>query len=448
VFGGQVEWDSDVKQRARQWAEEMSERAHVWRESGEVAGHEEVYDAYYSYRKAYACGLREGRVVDPFDLVMNWRMGDGSNLTHLGGLFNDYEGIDSSPNCEIREAVVDGVKVPVVGIKDHVLDNGDESPIQLTVSYGQRMGSEHIRHAAPPWVLFDVSMKTVLASQQQSRPVTPPPSHHSRCNTPPPPPSKSPGRQKRTRPDATVSRRRKRPRNEEESEESEDESEEEDDDSEESEEEEPMEDAESQHATAQVDWGTTMLERIASGAITSIDARTFPLSVRKKAAAMQDARKVGSEQVLVFATTPTVYADLCAPEHDHGTAAGRLNELIHTAQDETHADSAFISKYLCRKGDAKGPTFTWYVLAGLDVQDAFKDAARRFTVKEVDRRIKLRAFRNQVGDLARHHSTCPTCTIPLPDPTSPDFLQRTEDMFNAGDTSQPLRRCSCGCARR
>eukprot|EP00966_Prymnesium_polylepis_P336934 7391814-Prymnesium_polylepis.1 len=92
---------------------------------------------------------------------MRWRMGDTSNLTHLGGLFNDA----SRPNCKIKDVVIDGTSVPTIGIVDkEQLVNDTDEPLELTISYGGREGSEHIRSAAPPWVLFDVPMERVLAA--------------------------------------------------------------------------------------------------------------------------------------------------------------------------------------------------------------------------------------------------------------------------------------------
>ena len=67
----------------------MSRWRHVWRETGEPVSPEEVRTTYYHFRKSYEWGMKEGIVVDPFNLIMRWRLGDQSNFTHLGGLFND-----------------------------------------------------------------------------------------------------------------------------------------------------------------------------------------------------------------------------------------------------------------------------------------------------------------------------------------------------------------------
>ena len=162
VFGGEVKWADHINLVASKWADKMCNLPHNCKETGKVADREEVHKVYYQFRKSYEWGLTEGKVVDPFELVMSFRMGDKRNLTHLGGLFNHA----SQPNCKIMDVSFGGVLVPTVGIKGGELRNNSDSPLELTLSYGQRHGSQHILQATPPWVRFDVSVEVVLDQKQ------------------------------------------------------------------------------------------------------------------------------------------------------------------------------------------------------------------------------------------------------------------------------------------
>lgn len=167
LFGGDLLAADDLEKVASRWAEMCDEkRNHRLKNTFQLADSNYVRRVYKQFRKSYAYTISkmDRIVVDPFRLIMRWRLGDETiPMSHIGGLLNHYTPA-KRPNCHVVQNVkIDGCNVPSIQLIGECLTNHSSHPMELTISYGSKEGSRHIIEAVAPWDVFDVSMEDVLA---------------------------------------------------------------------------------------------------------------------------------------------------------------------------------------------------------------------------------------------------------------------------------------------
>ena len=184
-----------------------------------------------------------------------------------------------------------------------------------------------------------------------------------------------------------------------------------------------------------------MLECIASGTVQSVDANKIPKSI---VGTTVRATFESPEGRVIFATSPEFWESMGVAEKNRSQNAKRLSELVQIV-DDAYPGSVFISdktKPLPFKGGgSKAKKHNWYAISDGASMEAFKKAATS-TPADLDKNITSRSANRMHPDAlreltARGHTNCPQCTMPVLDPSDPEYSTKANRIAEIVHGSDP-----------